>query len=420
MYSQSSQTSIYSTCVAIDWADSKHDLAIINKSELENKQISNQPTVIHQYFLNLCEDNGWNKVAVVIEKNRNLIMSVLESIPLLDIYTVHPTTSASYRNTFTPSGAKDDKKDSQSLLDLFLKHPEKVSRHQMLNETDILGQFCEKRRRLVDDRKAICGQLMAALKKSYPVVLDIFKDNSLYSLFVLDFLDKWPSSKQLMASNLSSISRFLNQRTSKKEKNIERIKSIKQTDSFLSESQQEMYLIETQVLLLRIRTLNEAIKRYEVKISELYTKNEDYDIIHSFHGAGATMGPRLLAFWGNDRERYKECKDALLSSEIAPVKIESGKSSYVRRRYLCNKYKQQTFIEYAMGSLKKSKWAQAFYESAAKRGKLHNEILRALAFKWIRIMYKCWKDKQVYSEEKYIKQLIKKRVHYVDKLLEAC
>ena len=34
--------------------------------------------------------------------------------------------------------------------------------------------------------------------------------------------------------------------------------------------------------------------------------------------------------------------------------------------------------------------------------------IRALAFKWIRILYRCWQDRQPYDEAKYLLALKKK------------
>ena len=31
--------------------------------------------------------------------------------------------------------------------------------------------------------------------------------------------------------------------------------------------------------------------------------------------------------------------------------------------------------------------------------------LRSLAYRWIRVIYRCWKDRQPYDEERYIKCL---------------
>ena len=39
------------------------------------------------------------------------------------------------------------------------------------------------------------------------------------------------------------------------------------------------------------------------------------------------------------------------------------------------------------------------------KGKNHNTVTRALAFKWIRIAFKCWQDRKPYDESKYLEAL---------------
>ena len=43
-----------------------------------------------------------------------------------------------------------------------------------------------------------------------------------------------------------------------------------------------------------------------------------------------------------------------------------------------------------------------------KKGKKHHAIIRALAFKWIRIIFRCWKENRPYDELRYLKGLQKK------------
>ena len=39
----------------------------------------------------------------------------------------------------------------------------------------------------------------------------------------------------------------------------------------------------------------------------------------------------------------------------------------------------------------------------------HNATLRALAFKWIRILYRCWVDRTPYDESRYLNALQKRQ-----------
>jgi hypothetical protein len=54
-------------------------------------------------------------------------------------------------------------------------------------------------------------------------------------------------------------------------------------------------------------------------------------------------------------------------------------------------------------------WAKAFYESQRARGARHQAALRALAFKWIRVLHRCWLDHVPYDEARYLLALQKRQ-----------
>jgi hypothetical protein len=66
---------------------------------------------------------------------------------------------------------------------------------------------------------------------------------------------------------------------------------------------------------------------------------------------------------------------------------------------------RQTLIEWAGQTVVYSAWAAAYYKRMKAKGKRHHVILRALAFKWIRILWKCWQTRTPYDEARYLKQL---------------
>ena len=83
---------------------------------------------------------------------------------------------------------------------------------------------------------------------------------------------------------------------------------------------------------------------------------------------------------------------------IAPVTERSGKSLWVHHRLACPKFVKQTFHEFADQSIRFSRWARAYYDQQRARGNDHHAALRALAYKWIRILFRCWKERQPYDE----------------------
>ena len=108
---------------------------------------------------------------------------------------------------------------------------------------------------------------------------------------------------------------------------------------------------------------------------------------------------------GNDRQRYENAAQVQAYSGIGPVTKKSGKSKIVHRRYACPKFLRQTFHEFAEKSTLYSDWARAHYRLLRDRGKKHNAAVRALAFKWIRIIYRLWLDKEMYDEKKHVQNL---------------
>ncbi len=62
---------------------------------------------------------------------------------------------------------------------------------------------------------------------------------------------------------------------------------------------------------------------------------------------------------------------------------------WIRWRYFCPKFFRQSFVEYAGQSIQHSFWAKAYYSRQRLRGKERQAAVRALAFKWIRIIWKC-------------------------------
>ena len=80
-------------------------------------------------------------------------------------------------------------------------------------------------------------------------------------------------------------------------------------------------------------------------------------------------------------------------SGIAPILKRSGQTTIVHRRFARPLFLHQSFIEYANESIRHSLWARAFYQMHKSAQKSHWAIIRALAYKWIRILFRCWQER---------------------------
>ncbi|MCH9670667.1 MAG: IS110 family transposase, partial [Gammaproteobacteria bacterium] len=160
----------------IDWADKKHDICIqpTDSQSREFQRIAHNPQDIEQWALSLRE-RFTGRIAVVLETAYGPIVHALQKYDFFTLFPVNPAMLAKYREAFNPSGAKDDPTDAELAVDLFVRHPERLSALK-LQSTQMrkLAHLVEKRRRLVEDRKRFSNRLISALKQYYPQAVEWF------------------------------------------------------------------------------------------------------------------------------------------------------------------------------------------------------------------------------------------------------
>jgi transposase len=170
----------------------------------------------------------------------------------------------------------------------------------------------------------------------------------------------------------------------------------------------EPFQLLVKALVAQLQVLLPSIATFDTQIEALFDAHPDAELFATLPGAGPQLAPRLLAAFGEERDRFRSAQDLLRYSGIAPVKESSGQKSWVHWRWSCPKFLRQTFVEWALQTRKHSFWAEAFYQMQRQKGKTHQGAIRALAFKWIRIVYRCWQERQPYDEVKYLMALKRK------------
>ena len=266
----------------------------------------------------------------------------------------------------------------------------------------------EKRRQLVDARTAVSNKLTQNLKEYYPQALDLI-GKFIYSYLSIAFLNKWTTLQSLKKSKLPTIKKFYYQHQSRSTKAIEkRLKIISDAIPICNDEVIiEVHSTMTIAYIDQIEALQKSILHLDDMIKETHLLCDKHNIIDSLPGAGQHLAPRITAFIGMHSETWKTAKDLQCHSGIAPVTKQSGKTYFVHKRYACGQFTRQTFVEYAGQSYKYSKWANAYYEQQKQRGKTHQNILRSLAYKWQRIIFRCWQNDIPYDEETYLLSLKK-------------
>lgn len=146
----------------------------------------------------------------------------------------------------------------------------------------------------------------------------------------------------------------------------------------------------------------EAIKRFYIEIESVAKQHDDYALFTALPGAGPSLAPRLLVAFGELRERYKTAADLQKYSGVAPVTERSGKKHRVHWRWQCPTFLRQTFVEWAEQTINKYYWAGEYYRQQRAKRNTYQTAVRALAFKWIRILFRCWQTRTPYNEIAYL------------------
>ncbi len=404
----------YVLSVGLDWADQTHALCqrVWADGQRQLLQIGADPASVEAWLAQLKALAGpQGRVAIGFEQSRGALFEMLRThTDWIDLYPLNPLTVSKYREAFFTSGAKDDPVDSQLIEELLYHHLDRLRPYQPpepeLRELDLL---CQQRRKAVDAAVACANELCSLLKVYYPVALDLHDE--LRCSLSLHFLKRWPTLEQLKKAKPQTLRTFYYQHHSRSQSLIQqRLEKIARAQAVTDDPALIRPLVlSLQRLVNQLLSLQASVAAFDKAIQALFAKHPDHLLFESLPGAGPQLAPRLLAAFGSDRAALSLPSEMQKKSGIAPVLDRSGQGKTIRRRWCRSKFLCQTFHEFAAYSIPHSIWAKAYYQELLARGKSHNAAVRALAFKWIRIIFRLWQDRSLYDENHYLQALRNRR-----------
>lgn len=405
------KTADYAALVALDWGDQEHAFALRVGEQIETGQITASPEALHDWLHALGERFGRRPVALAIEGGRNAVVHALVDYPWLTIYPIHPATSERFRKAFIPSGAKDDAPDALVLLRVLAQHREQLRALRLdTAATRELAALNELRRGAVDRRTQLGCELRSTLKTMFPQALELCGDD-LWTPLALDFLERWPELAALQRAEPATLRAFYVQHNSRRPtviaRRLERIAIARPLTT--DRAVLEPAILHVRLLVAVLRALQTNIEQIEQRIADCFAAHPEAEFYAALPGAGAVLAPRLLTAFGTDRERYPNAASLQKYGGVAPVREKSGRQVWTHWRWNAPCFLRQTFVEWAGQTVPKCAWAKAYYRQQERAGKRHQAILRALAFKWLRILWRCWHDRVPYDEARYLAALAQRK-----------
>jgi transposase len=406
-----SQAPAFDLVIGMDRSDRKVDLHLLDRSASteESATLATDPAALQAWATDLRQRYPQHRVAIVFEQPANNLIGFLSRYDWITLYPINPISLQKFRETFVVSRAKDDAKDAAFLARLLATHgrefrpwsPEDAPTRQ-------LQRLVVDRRSVVDHRTGLGNRLQALLKDYFPQALDLIGEE-VFRPLATAFLQRWPTLQEAQKATAPDLRKFYYGQGSRREpllqKRLERIRSaVPMTDD---PGVLHSYVLRTRLTVEELEHATRTVKAYDRQIEVTFKSHPEHALFDNLPGAGPVFAPRLMASFGTQRERYATAANFQCASGIAPVTKQSGKKRHVHRRYRCSEFFKQSLHEWAAESRFFSAWALAFYQMKRADGMGHHAAVRALAYKWIRVVWRCWQDRTVYQEAQYLAALRK-------------
>jgi transposase len=391
--------------IGLDRSDTQADLHLIDTRSRRHRAqtVDTSPEALTQWLLELRRQQPRARVAICLEQPAVHLLPFLESYAWITLYPINPITLQKFREAFVTSRAKDDAQDAYYLAELLLTHPDQLKPWAPEDPlTRALQQLVAHRRAVVDERTGLTNRLQALLKQYFPQALRLCGED-LWRPLATQFLLRWPSLQEVQKARPGALKQFYHLHGSRSATLLEqRLELVSQAVPVTDETALiQSFVLRVQLIARQLQLLQQTITQYDRRLAEAFAQHDDHAIFASLPGAGPVLAPRLLASLGSQRERFASAAELQQYSGVAPVTKKSGGTCYIHRRYLCAKFQRQSFHEYAKESVLWSRWAAAYYLQQRTKGSSHHTAVRALAYKWQRIIWRCWQSHTLYQEKTY-------------------
>jgi transposase len=384
----------------IDWASEAHEVCIS-----EEGRVAERFSVAHdeQGIAELARRLRRAGIArVAIERPDGILVERLLEAGL-EILAIHPNQAKAARPRFAVAHGKSDRFDAYVLAELARTD---AHRFRALvpdsDETKALKALTRAREDLVGVRVELANQLRAQLEAFWPGAL-IFADVD--SPISLAFLKRCPSPADAKGLGPRRLAGFLaRHRYSGRrapEELLERMRSAPAGRACELESEARRAVVVG--LVGALSPIVAEIAELTSQIRGALAAHPDAKVFAPlFRDARTAISPAtLIAELGDCRERYPTDAAMAADAGMSPVALESGKLRVATFRRACDKRLRAAVATLADSTRHWHPWAREVYRRARARGQDHPHAIRTLGRAWIRVLWRCWRDRTPYDPARH-------------------
>jgi transposase len=337
-------------------------------------------------------------VKVGIETDRGPWVAALVAAGY-EVFAINPLSVARYRERHSASGAKSDAADAHLLAEIIRldrAHHRPVAGDS--EDAEAIKLVARTHQSLIRDRTRHLLRMRAALRDFFPAAIEAFPD--LDAPDVLELLAKAPDptrAARLTRGQIAAALRRANRRdVDAKADRIHQILHAEQLHRSTAVEAAYAAIVTGQVAILQ--TLNTQINQLGTVVADHSGRHPDAEIYASQPGLGVVLGARVLGEFGDDPDRYADAKARKNYAGTSPITKASGTRKIVLARYARNRRLADALQQWALGSMRGSPGARAYYRSLRDRGISHHTALRQLANRLVGILHGCLKTRTRYNE----------------------
>jgi transposase len=390
--------------IGVDWADAADAVWVEDEqaTKILSRSVAHTVEGFTEWGRWLDEQRAAGvELWAAIEKPEGRVVDFLLDHGVI-VFAINPKAVDRARDRFRASGAKSDPFDAR-VLATFLRtdHHHLTPVRPSSEAAQELKGLTRDYARHVRQQTRTLNQLTAALKAYYPRALEVCDD--LKSQWARDFLRTYPAPAALTALTERQWQRWARGRRLSPER-------LAEVWNVLHAPQLP---VPVHVVRVQTRLLEALLEQLDVSIRTVHSYRE---AITDFFGRmpaatwatslpggrrGTTV-PTLCAELGDAAGRWESFRHLQAHAGSVPVTDRSGKSATVFFRSACNRHLRQAIHQFAANSIQYSEWARAYYDRCRKRGHRHHHAIRALAAKWLKILFVLWTRQMPYDETRHL------------------
>jgi predicted GNAT family acetyltransferase len=389
--------------VGIDWSDKFHSVCILDDAgtKLDAFDVAHGLAgfeTAHRRIVRRAA--GPHDARIAIETKDSLIVDFFLEQGY-SLYFLNPKQTDRFRDRHRMSSAKSDGFDAYVLADALRTDTHLFNTLSPLDEQSLVLRVLTRTREGVIGRKvAISNELTAALKRYFPLALDLF--SALDTPEAIGFLLQYPTYDQARTVSESRIHSILRKQGLSDKIAARHAQAIhqklKDPQPKPAASVVRAYPVAVKSLLRQLHDTLRELAAVEQDIRDNYTDHPNKQLLESLPGVAATLGPVLAAELGSDITRFVDVKMLKAFAGSSPVTERSGKFVGIKYRRACNRRLRQALHLASRSAITCCHWAREIYEKHRSQGKSYGRALRAVANQLVEILYVILRRRTPYSE----------------------